>query len=160
MLGSRLHGAAEPAASVSLAGWALALRTQDRLLGHFGGQTDTRQCFHHHLHWWGELCPEHGTAQGQASACAITALVPEALQAWGSADVAHESQIIGDLPDSSAENCGHVPETSWGLGVSCQHLTAPQLLSELCLGFQIRQAESMELLYMNYYYRIKDFFIS
>lgn len=48
MLGSQLHGAAEPAASVSLAGLALALRTQDRLLGDFGGQTHTGQCLHHH----------------------------------------------------------------------------------------------------------------
>lgn len=48
MLGSQLHGAAEPAASVSLAGWALALRTQDRLLGDTGGQAHTRQCPHHH----------------------------------------------------------------------------------------------------------------
>lgn len=69
------------------------------------------------------------------------------------AEVACESQVAGDLPELlSRELWGrHVPQTSCGLGVSCQHLTAPQLLSELCLGFQIRQAESMELLYMNYY---------
>lgn len=114
------------------------------------------------LHRWGELCPEHGTAQGQASACAITALVPVALQSWASAEVVCENQVAGDLPELLSRDLWgrHVPGTSWGLGVSCQHLTAPQPLSELCLGFQIRQTESMELLYINYYYKIKIFFIS
>lgn len=104
------------------------------------------------LHRWGEIRPDHGTAQGQASACAITALGSVALQSRASADVASESQVAVALPELlSRELWGRrVPETSRGLGVSRQHLTAPQPLSELCLGSQIRQADSMELLYMNY----------
>lgn len=99
-----------------------------------------------------------GRAQGQVSACAITALVPVALQSWASADVACDSQVAGGLPEFLSRLLWgrDVPGTSWGLGVNIsQH---PSLsLSELCLGFQIRPAESMELLYMNYCYTIKIF---
>lgn len=41
-------------------------------------------------------------------------------------------------------------EISLGLGVSHQDLTALKPFSELCLGFQIRQAGCMELLYVSY----------
>lgn len=107
------------------------------------------------LHRWGELCPGHGTAQGQASACAITALVPLALQRW---DV--RARLLGICLSSSAGNCGAgMCLEPLGDLVSLANISQPpQPLSELCLGFQIRQAESMELLYMNYYYRIKIFF--
>lgn len=58
------------------------------------------------LHWWGELCPEHGTAQGQDSAYAITAPVPVALQSWPLQRWHVRARLLGICLSSSAGNCG------------------------------------------------------
>lgn len=66
-------------------------RTQDRLLSHVGGEACQGSAFPSPpCASRRDLCPKHGTANGQAFAFAYP--VPAALQSWAPADAACKSQ--------------------------------------------------------------------
>lgn len=62
------------------------------------------------------------------------------------------AKVGGEPPELLSRNLRgrHVSEIALGLGISCWDLAGPKPLSELCLVFQIRQADYLEFLYMNY----------